>query len=255
MSETNSNSPWSQSPASVEKVEEKFAKIPYKSLMLGHGYMDSNHINHTHAGSGTQEDPYIVGWTVNDPRNPLLFNDASKWLWTQLMAVATMAVALPTSAYTGPWKELIDDLGISREVFELGLSLFVFGCAVGPIFCGPLSELYGRQIVFVGTVSRDIAPILPPVVSSSENANAVRRSDRFQCWMCGSSQHRRPTSHEVSCWGIWVIALTNAGGVVADIWPVRQRGLALVAFSSAPFSPCISGFRLRPIPHPLLSLW
>jgi MFS family permease len=41
--------------------------------------------------------------------------------------------------------------------------------------------------------------------------------------------------------------LTNAGGVVADIWPVRQRGIALVAFSSAPLfgpalGPIIGGF-------------
>lgn len=41
--------------------------------------------------------------------------------------------------------------------------------------------------------------------------------------------------------------LTNAGGVVADIWPARQRGLALVAFSSAPLfgpvlGPIIGGF-------------
>ena len=152
MSEANSSSPSSQSPASVEKVEKKFAKIPYKSLMLNHGYLDSNLINHTYSGSGTKEDPYVVGWIVNDPRNPLLFEDGRKWLWTLLMAVATMAVALTTSAYTGPSKELIDDFDISREVFELGLSLFL-GFAVGPIFWGPLSELYGRQIVFVGTVS------------------------------------------------------------------------------------------------------
>jgi MFS family permease len=41
--------------------------------------------------------------------------------------------------------------------------------------------------------------------------------------------------------------LTNAGGVVADIWPTRQRGIALVAFSSGPLfgpvlGPIIGGF-------------
>ena len=41
--------------------------------------------------------------------------------------------------------------------------------------------------------------------------------------------------------------LTNPGGFVADVWPIRQRGLALVAFSSAPFfgpvlGPIIGGF-------------
>jgi MFS family permease len=41
--------------------------------------------------------------------------------------------------------------------------------------------------------------------------------------------------------------LTNAGGVVADIWSSRQRGIALVAFSSGPLfgpvlGPVIGGF-------------
>lgn len=40
---------------------------------------------------------------------------------------------------------------------------------------------------------------------------------------------------------------TNAGGVVADIWPVRQRGNAMVVLSAAPFfgpalGPIVGGF-------------
>jgi MFS family permease len=42
-------------------------------------------------------------------------------------------------------------------------------------------------------------------------------------------------------------SFTNAGGVVADIWPEDQRGLGLLAFSAAPFfspvlGPVCSGF-------------
>jgi len=121
--------------------------------MLDHGTLDPHTLAHQFPGSGTDQDPYIVGWTANDPRNPLLFKDRRKWLWTLLMALANMAVALATSAYTAPSKELKRDFGISQEVFELGLSLFVLSFAVGPLFWAPLSELYGRQIVFVGTVS------------------------------------------------------------------------------------------------------
>ena len=41
--------------------------------------------------------------------------------------------------------------------------------------------------------------------------------------------------------------LTNAGGVVADIFPASQRGLGIVAYSSAPLfgsvlGPVIGGF-------------
>jgi MFS family permease len=72
---------------------------------------------------------------------------------TLLVAFANFAVALATSAYTAHSKEVKQDLYVSQEVSELGLSLFVVGFAVGPLFWGPLSELFGRQIIFVSTVS------------------------------------------------------------------------------------------------------
>lgn len=42
-------------------------------------------------------------------------------------------------------------------------------------------------------------------------------------------------------------SFTNAGGVVADIWPDEKRGMGLLAFSAAPFfgpvlGPVCSGF-------------
>ena len=38
-----------------------------------------------------------------------------------------------------------------QEVVTLGISLFVLGFALGPLLWAPFSELYGRQIVFIGT--------------------------------------------------------------------------------------------------------
>ena len=194
-------------PALAEVVEKTSLPIPYSSLMLNHGYLDTNTATHDYPGSGTDQDPYIVGWTADDPRNPLLFNDARKWLWTLLVALANMAVALATSAYTAPARELKEDFGISQEVFELGLSLFVLGFAVGPMFWGPLSELYGRQIVFVGTVSRHALSLLALPYGPPNTLDAVRRPDRFQRWMCCSSEYRRPAHHESPGWSVWIVAL------------------------------------------------
>jgi len=193
MSEENS------SPISVEEAEEKVsARIPRRSLMLDHGTLDAHTLAHQFPGSGTDQDPYIFGWTANDPRNPLLFKDRRKWLRTLLVALANMAVALATSAYTAPSKELIRDFGISQEIFELGLSLFVLGFA----FNAGCAAAPNIEVLLIM---------------------------RFLAGTFGASP------------------LTNAGGVVADIWPVRQRGLALVAYSSAPLfgpviGPIIGGF-------------
>lgn len=149
----------SSSLSAAEKAATNTSpRISYRDLMLNHGYFDSNILSHAYDGSGTDEDPFLIGWIDHDPRNPLRFRDRRKWLWTLLVALATMAVALTTSDYTAPAKEIKEALHVSQEVFELGLSVFVLGFAVGPLFWGPLSELYGRQIIFAGTVS---APVLP----------------------------------------------------------------------------------------------
>jgi len=86
---------------------------------------------HDYAGSGTEEDPYVVTWIDNDPRNPMLYSKTKKWSITMMVAVATLAVAFVSSAYSGGANEVIMEFQISQEVFVLGTSLFVLGFAIG----------------------------------------------------------------------------------------------------------------------------
>jgi MFS family permease len=90
----------------------------------------------------------------------------------------------------------------------------------------PLSELYGRQILFVTTYA----------ALTAFNAGAAGAQNswtliilRFFAGSFGSSP------------------LTNAGGVIADMFPARQRGVAMSLFAAAPFlgpvlGPIIGGF-------------
>lgn len=84
-------------------------------------------------GAGTEDDPYVVTWIDHDPRNPMLYSETMKWSITLLVALATLAVAFVSSAYSGGSKEVIAEFGCSQEVYTLGISLFVLGFAVGPL--------------------------------------------------------------------------------------------------------------------------
>ena len=42
----------------------------------------------------------------------------------------------------------MQDLHTSHEVAILSVSLYVIGLGIGPLFVGPLSELYGRNIIY-----------------------------------------------------------------------------------------------------------
>lgn len=114
-----------------EKIEHSApTKIPYFRLVFDQGVVTQEVINYPYPGSGTEDDPYAVTWIPDDPRNPMNFSEMKKWSFTMLVAIATLAVALVSSAYTGGVAEIERQFGIGNEVATLGVSLFVLGFAV-----------------------------------------------------------------------------------------------------------------------------
>ncbi|KAI0467760.1 major facilitator superfamily domain-containing protein [Xylaria cf. heliscus] len=177
-------------------------------------------------GSGTDNDPFLVKWIPDDPRNPMAFSDGIKWLITMVMAIATLAVALASSAYSGGVSEIIREFDINSEIAILGISLFVLGFAVGPLLWAPLSELFGRRHLFIGSYAALTA--FNAGCAGAPNIQTLLIL-RFFAGAFGSSP------------------LTNAGGVIADMFSDSQRGKALAVFSGAPFlgpvlGPIIGGF-------------
>ncbi|KAJ4982688.1 major facilitator superfamily transporter [Stagonosporopsis vannaccii] len=177
-------------------------------------------------GSGTEEDPFVVDWLPCDPSNPLTFSSIRKWSLTLLSSISALSVAFVSSAYSGGSKGIMSDFGISQDVVTLGLSLFVLGLAIGPLLWGPLSELYGRQYVFICTYA--MLTVFNIAVAVAPNGRSLVVF-RFLAGAFGSSYQ------------------TNAGGVIADMFEARERGLALTLFAAAPFlgpviGPIVSGF-------------
>lgn len=177
-------------------------------------------------GSGTEEDPYVVQWIDNDPRNPMLYSETKKWSLTFVVAMATLAVAFVSSAYSGGADEVIRQFEVSKEVFTLGISLFVLGFAVGPLLWAPMSELFGRQILFITTYAGLTA--FNAGAAGAQNIQSLIIM-RFFAGAIGSSP------------------LTNAGGVIADMFSAKERGLAMSLFAAAPFmgptlGPIVGGF-------------
>ncbi|KAJ5618849.1 hypothetical protein N7510_002833 [Penicillium lagena] len=210
-----------------EKIEPSNpTKISYWRMVLDQGAVTQEIIDYPYTGSGTDDDPYAVSWIPNDPRNPMNFSEVKKWSITMLVAIATLAVALVSSAYTGGVEEIMEQFHVGEEVATLGVSLFVLGFAIGPLAWAPLSELFGRQVLFVLTYA-----ILTAFNAGSAGAQNIWTLIilRFFAGSFGSSP------------------LTNAGGVIADMFHAKQRGVAMSLFAAAPFlgpvlGPIIGGF-------------
>ncbi|KAJ5203588.1 hypothetical protein N7449_005667 [Penicillium cf. viridicatum] len=188
--------------------------IPYWRLVLNPGGITQEVADHHYAGSGTEEDPYAVEWMPKDFRNPLQLKTSMKWFITVVAAIETLVVALVSSAYTGGIVQIQERFGATTEVATLGVSLYVLGFALGPLIWAPMSEIFGRQLVFVTTYCG--LTIFCAACTGAENI-ATLLIFRFLSGAFGSSP------------------LTNSGGVIADMFMARDRGLALSAFALAPF--------------------
>lgn len=201
-------------------------KLPHFRMVYEQASITTDIFNHPWPGAGTEDDPYVVSWTPDDPRNPLNFSQVQKWSITALVAIATLAVALVSSAYSGGTAKIMVEFDVGTEVVILGVSLFVLGFAIGPLLWAPLSEMFGRQILFIITYG----------ALTAFNAGAAGAKNietllvlRFFAGAFGSSP------------------LTNAGGVIADMFHAHERGLAMSVFAAAPFlgptlGPVIGGF-------------
>jgi hypothetical protein len=113
--------------------------ISHFQRVLHQGVLNDNIINHPYKGSGTEDDPFVVSWLDNDPVNPMNYSLFMKWSITMLVAVATLAVAFVSSAYSGGVAEILQEFRVVQIIATLGISLFVLGFAIGPLLWAPLS--------------------------------------------------------------------------------------------------------------------
>lgn len=119
-------------------------KIPWMKMLVNQGVLTPEIIQHKYQGSGTEGDPYLTTWIENDPRDPMHFPIWIKWSLTQVVSFITLTVSFVSSAYSSGILEIKADLGGGTEVNTLGVSLFVFGFALGPFLWAPLSGKYAK---------------------------------------------------------------------------------------------------------------
>ena len=116
--------------------------ISHFKRVLHQGVLNDDIISHPYKGTGTENDPFLVTWLDDDPVNPMNYSTAMKWAITMLVAIATLAVAFVSSAYSGGIAEILQEFRVAQIIGTLGISLFVLGFAIGPLFWAPLSGQY-----------------------------------------------------------------------------------------------------------------
>ncbi|CAH0052824.1 unnamed protein product [Clonostachys solani] len=168
-----------------------------------------------------EDDPFLVGWDGgdSDPLCPRSFNVARKWLIVSIVSSASFCVTSASSIYTSTYQQMEAEFGNSRIVSVLGLSTFVLGIALGPMFFSPLSEFYGRRPIYLVAWSLYVIWIIPQAVAKNIATMIVCR---FLDGFAGST------------------FLAVSGGTVGDLFTREQLQVPMAVFSIAPFlGPCV----------------
>ncbi|KAF2403326.1 MFS general substrate transporter [Trichodelitschia bisporula] len=159
-------------------------------------------------------DKGLVGWdSEDDDENPQYLPLPPKPLASSMVAPGT---ALTMASLHEP----------SAVIGSFSVTIFVLGYAVGPLFLGPLSEMYGRYIVVCASTAVFDAFLLGSALAPNMPGLIVMR---FLAGIGGSG------------------VMTIAPAIVADMYPIERRAftmsLIIMAQSAGPaLGPICGGF-------------
>lgn len=175
----------------------------------------------------TDDNAFMVSYDGDDdPVNPKNKKNATKWCIVIILALGSFCVTSASSLYTTTYGGMTREFGSSRIINTLGLSTFVFGLGIAPMVLGPLSEFYGRRIIYLVAFGGFFVFLIPCAVAQNiETMLVVRFFDGF----FGSA------------------FLSVAGGTVGDMFTKDTLQAPMLIYSASPFlgpatAPVFGGF-------------
>ncbi|KAJ5669755.1 hypothetical protein N7462_010825 [Penicillium macrosclerotiorum] len=168
----------------------------------------------------------FVTFKIGDPEHPYNWSRAYRWYITLVASALVVCIAYGSSIVTGGLGLIEEQYNVSLEVAILTCSIMVCGFAVGPLLWSPLSEIIGRRPVYIISLGLYVIFNIPCALSPNIGGLLVCR---FLCGVFSSS------------------GLSLAGGTIADIWNIEERGMAIAYFAAAPYC--------GPVVGPIVTGW
>ncbi|KAF7327036.1 MFS polyamine transporter [Mycena kentingensis (nom. inval.)] len=157
----------------------------------------------------------VVDWDgPDDTENPRNWSRNKKWAATLVVSSFTLISPVSSSMIAPATAEVADEFGVTNQVLiAMMTSIFVLAYAIGPLFLGPLSEIYGRNKVLQ---LANLWYLIWNLVCGFAQTAPQLLVFRFLAGFGGSAP------------------LAVAGAVLGDIWAPEERGQALAIYSLAP---------------------
>ncbi|KAI1848736.1 hypothetical protein JX266_005595 [Neoarthrinium moseri] len=176
------------------------------------------------------EAEFIVWWDEpedQDPSNPMNWSSTRKWINILTISVISFLVPLVSSMLAPGVEQLMQEFRTDSTLFAtFVVSIFVLGFASGPLLLAPLSELYGRVLIY--NITNMLFLVFTIMCALSQNQGMIL-AFRFLSGFVG------------------VATITIGSGTIADLMPREKRGKAVSLWSVGPIlgpmvGPIIGGY-------------
>lgn len=96
------------------------------------------------------DESFCVSWDgINDKENVKNRPLVQRYIYALLVLLAAVAVTTSSSIYALSIDNLHNEFHKNHTVNALGITLFLFGMGVGPMFLSPISEQFGRKKPYI----------------------------------------------------------------------------------------------------------
>lgn len=118
--------------------------------------------------TGSRLPSFEVDFAENDEEDPRNWPMWYRGVIIGTVSFATWVVVLYSTSYTSSMPGMMEEFGISSEpVATLGVTVYLLGLASGSLLLAPLSEIYGRRIVYIGSMAFFTLMVLPCALGHS----------------------------------------------------------------------------------------
>ncbi|KAE8148890.1 major facilitator superfamily domain-containing protein [Aspergillus avenaceus] len=158
--------------------------------------------------------------------NPRNYSTATRITATLIVSVLAFAVGAASSIESAVLPQNAAAFHVSEVVASLATGVYLLGFAAGSLVSGPLSEIVGRNAVYIGSLTLFMIFIMASGLAPNIGAQLAFR---FLAGIFGCPP------------------LTCAGGTIADLWNPLEKTLyfplyAILSFGGPVFGPVISSY-------------
>ena len=120
------------------------------------------------ATTGSRLPSFEVDFAGDDPEDPRNWPLWYKGLTVGAVSYTTWTVILYSTSYTSSTPGMMKEFHETSEpVATLGVTTYLTGLAVGSLMLAPLSEIYGRRVVYIGSIIFFCLMVLPCALATS----------------------------------------------------------------------------------------